>query len=97
MPNVVEFVTFTLKNGVAVSDFLLASDKCNSGFLSAQNGYIARKLIVKDEVWADWVLWATMEDAQAAMNAENENDAAQEYFSFIENCDMRHFSVERSY
>jgi hypothetical protein len=97
MANVVEFITFNLKKGTSVADFLLASDKINSGFLAAQKGFIARKLLVKDEIWADWVLWETMEDAQNAANTAGVNFADHEYFSFIENCDMRYFSVEKNY
>jgi len=97
MPNVVEYVSFNLKNGASVPDFLLASEKMNAGFLSARKGYISRKLLVDGEIWADWVLWETMEDALHAAKAFGENAVDREYMSFIENCDMRHFSVEKSY
>jgi hypothetical protein len=97
MANVVEFVTFNLIKGASVADFLLASDKINSGFLAVQKGYISRKLIVQDELWADLVLWETMEDARNAANSIGENFEHYGYFSFIENCDMHHFSVEKSY
>ena len=42
MTNVVEFQTFKLKEGVAVSDFLSESDKFNNEFLSKQKGYLAK-------------------------------------------------------
>ena len=97
MSNAVEYVSFNLKKGASVQDFLLASEKMNAGFLSAQKGYISRKLLVDGEMWADWVLWETMEDALNAVKAFGGNAVDRAYISFIENCDMRHFSVEKSY
>lgn len=99
MSQAVEFVTFNLKEGVSMQDFLHASEKMNRVFLSAQKGYISRKLLVDGETWADLVLWETMNDA---LNAAKSNDVdaysdALEYFSFIQNADMHHFSVEKSY
>jgi hypothetical protein len=99
MPNVVEFVTFSLKEGASVSNFVLVSDILDCEFLSKQKGYVSRKLLVNGELWADMVLWETMEDALNAVVASGEDDAACEYMSFIDEntCDMRHFSVEKSY
>ena len=68
MSNVVEFASFNLKEGVSVSDFLLVSDKFNICFLSTQRGYISRKLLLAGEMWADSVLWETIEDALEAFS-----------------------------
>lgn len=99
MANTVEFASFNLKKGASVTDFLLVSDKFNNIFLSKQKGYISRKLLLIGEMWADSVLWETMEDALKAFNTANENVAACEYFSFMdeESIKVLHLSVERSY
>ena len=99
MSNVVEFVSFNLKGGASVSDFLLASDKIDQAFLSMQKGYIQRKLLVNDGLWADLVLWETMDDALNAAKSFEGKTAAYEYFSFLDDksIQMRHFSVEKSY
>ena len=99
MANVVEFVSFSLKKGVSTPDFLLASDKFNSVFLSTQKGYISRKLLLGNDVWADSVLWETMEDALKACKAADESAVACEYFSFMDEESIRllHLEVERSY
>ncbi len=99
MSNVVEFVSFNLKKGKSVSDFLLVSDKFNSIFLSKQKGYISRKLLLGGEMWADWVLWNTMEDALKAFNTANENAVACEYLSVMdeESIKVLQLPVERSY
>lgn len=99
MPNVVEFASFNLKKGASVSDFLLVSDKFNSVFLSAQKGYISRKLLLSGELWADSVLWETMEDALKAFNTANEDAVACEYMSFMddESVTVLHLPVVRNY
>lgn len=99
MTNVVEFASFNLKKGASVSDFLLVSDKFNSVFLSKQKGYISRKLLHGGEMWADSVLWETMEDALNAFKAADEDAVACEYMSFLEKKSIKvlHLPVERSY
>jgi len=99
MSNVVEFASFNLKKGASVSDFLLVSDKFNSDFLSKQKGYISRKLLLGGEMWADSVLWETMEDALKAFETAEENTKACEYVSFMdqESIKVLHLTVERNY
>ena len=50
-------------------------------------------------MWADSVLWETMEDALKAFNTADENAVACEYLSFMdeESIKVLHLSVERSY
>lgn len=99
MPSAIEFVSFRLKKGTSVPDFLLVSDKMNIEFLSVQKGYISRKLLAKGEMWADFVIWETMDDALNAAEAFGENDTACEYMSFIDDnsVDMRHLNIEKNY
>lgn len=100
MPNIVEFAPFYLKKAASVPDFLIASDKFHNEFMSKQKGYISRKLLVDGEMWSDLVVWSSMEDAQNAINAFDDNTAACEYMSFIDqerSCDIHHFSIEKSY
>ncbi len=99
MPNVVEFVSFNLKEGVSISDFLVMSDKFNSVFLSIQKGYISRKLLHNDNVWADAVLWETMEDVLKAYDIANENAVACEYVALLdeETIKVHLLPIERSY
>lgn len=99
MSNVIEFASFKLKEEVTVSDFLRSSEIFNSVFLSTQKGYISRKLLHGDDMWADSVLWETMEDALKALLIAEESAEACEYVSFMdqESINVLHFSVERSY
>lgn len=99
MPNVIEFASFNLKEGVSVPDFLLVSDKFNSEFLIAQKGYLSRKLLTKGERWADLVVWETMDDAQNALKAADEDAVAVKYVSLLDDkgMDFSHYFVNKSY
>lgn len=103
MTNVVEFVTFKLKEGVTEEQLLAASDTMNSNFLSLQKGYIERKLVKREDTWGDIVLWETMEDALGAMSAVEdvykEGSADLTYFEYIEQstCELNHLTVEKNY
>jgi len=101
MSNVIEYAPFYLKKEVSIPDFMLASDRLQSEFLSKQKGYVSRKLLAKGEVWCDLIFWETMDDAQSALKAFYENAAACAYLSFLEeeneDCEILHFSVQKSY
>ena len=103
--NVVEFVTFKLKEGVTEQQFLNASDELNANFLSLQKGYINRKLIREENIWADIVLWETIDDAMNAMNVAQQSVVVEscpdyfEYFRLMEesSCEIKHLTVVKNY
>ena len=79
MTQAVEFVTFYLKKKVTISDFLTVSDKFNNEFLSKQKGYISRQLLVDGEMWADMVVWKTMDDAKTAIKVPLDNNPKRKW------------------
>jgi len=93
------FISFNLVKGASVPDFLLASEKLHSEYMSKQKGYISWKQLVEGDMWADLLTWETMGDAQSAMETSCTNEFAQKFFSFIDqgSVKMHLFSVERSY
>ena len=101
MPNSIEFVAFKLKKGVSAEEFRLVSDKFNDEFLAKQKGYISRKLLTKDDMWADLVVWETEDDFQNAMKASKEDAAAREYLSQLnlsaKGSFFHLFAVDREY
>ena len=99
MANAVEIATFNHKKGASVSEFLLVSDRFNRVFLTTQKGYISRKLLRDGEMWADSVLWETMEDAHRAYKNVDAAAAAGEYLSFMdeESIKVLLLPVERIY
>ena len=100
MSSVIKYASFGLKDDVVVQDFLFASDKFTSGCLSAQKGYISRKLLSYGDRWADSIVWETADDAQYAEKVWGTNAFASEYFDFIDGnkgFDFHEFVIEKSY
>jgi hypothetical protein len=98
MPNAVFFVSYNLKKGASVSDFLLASEKLNNEYMSKQKGYVEWKQLVDGDMWVDFLTFETMEDAKK-VESSSPNDLAKKFYSFINlnSCKTHFFSVERSY
>ena len=99
MSAVVEFVSFTLKEGISEQQLIAASDAFETGFLSLQKGYTSRQLIKGKDAWADIALWETMEDALNAVEAVEQSSAAEAYDACIEegSVQLQHFSIVKSY
>ena len=99
MSNAVMFISFSLVKGASVPDFLIASEKVHSEFMSKQKGCISWKQLLEGEMWADLLTWETMADAQNAMEASGANAFVQEFCTFIDQESVKHhlFSIEKSY
>jgi len=99
MTNVVFFNSYKLKKGVSVSDFLLAVENLNNGYISKQNGYVSFELMVDGETWADSTTFKTMEDAKSFAETCEPNELAEKFYSFINlnSCKSNFFSVEKGY
>ena len=91
-------ISFKLKDGVTAADFLIASDEIQENYLSKCKGYISRQLMLIDDVWVDWIIWATMADAENAMHQSMANESAQKFTSLIgEVTEQGLYPLERSY
>ena len=99
MPNAVFFVSYKLKKGASVPDFLIASEKLNDGYMSKQKGYISWKQLVDGDTWVDFLTFETMADAKRVEESNSPNALAESFYSFINlnSCKTHFFSVERSY
>ena len=100
MSNAVFYVSFNLKKGASVSDFLLAAEKLNNEYISKQKGYISWKQLVDGETWADLITFETMEDVKKfEADSDNAGELAEKFYSFINfnSCKQNYFTIERSY
>ena len=99
MSNVIFFNSYKLKKGVSVSDFLEAVNRLNDEYTSKQNGFISSKIAVDGEIWADFTTFETMEDAKKFAEANDPNDLAEKFYSFINlnSCITRFFAIEGSH
>ncbi len=65
----VEIVTFKLNDNVSEAEFLKASDVAGA-FIAAKPGFILRRLTKSsDDVYMDYVVWQTKDNATDAMTA----------------------------
>lgn len=99
MSSAIWFISFKLKKGASVEDFLLASKKCHDEVLSKQKGFISWEVLRNGDTWVDLVRWETAEDAKKGETAGANNPAAREFYSFINmnSCKLELYSVEKSH
>ena len=99
MPNAIFYVSYMLKKGASVPDFLLASEKLNDEYMSKQKGYISWQQGLDGETWADLITFETMADAKRVEESTDPHETAKKFYSYINlmSCKTHFFSVERSY
>jgi len=101
MPNGVYYVSYKLKKGASVPDFLLASETLNNEHISKQKGYISWKQLNDGETWADFCTFETLEDVKnfEESSGKNPNGHALKFYSFINlnSCRGHFFTVEKNY
>lgn len=99
MSNAIWFISFKLKKGASVEDFLTASKKCHDEVLSRQKGFISWEVLRDGDAWVDLVRWETVDDAKNGETAGANNPAAREFYSYINmsSCKLQLYSVEKSH
>ena len=96
MKNALEIVTFKIKDGVNIPDFLKASGELEEGFAKKQEGFLSRTFARNEgNEWVDVIRWQTMADAEAASKAAMESPACAPMFGMIDepSVKMMHFEV----
>ena len=96
MKNALEIVTFKIKDGVKVPDFLKASAELEEGFAKKQEGFIDRTFARSEgNDWVDVIRWKTMADAEAASKAAMQSPVCAPMFGMIDEPSVRmmHFEV----
>ena len=98
MSNAVWFISYKLKKGTSVPDFLLASEKLNNEHVSGKKGYISWKQLVSGDTWADLMTWETIDDAKNFEKGDT-TPLAKKFYSFIDfkSLKSQFFTVEKSY
>ena len=100
MSNAVYFVSYKLKKGASVSDFLHSAEMLNNEYISKQKGYVSWKQFVDGNTWADMITFETMENLNTFKEASRKpNELAKNFYSFMNlfSCKVHLFSVEKSY
>lgn len=71
-------------------------ENLNKEHISKQNGFFSFKLLVDGETWADYTTFETMEDAKTFAEANEPNEFAEKFYSFLNfnSCRSNFLSVE---
>jgi hypothetical protein len=96
MKNALEIVTYKIKDGVTVPDFLKASAQLEEGFARKQEGFMGRTFARSEgNEWVDVIRWQSMAAAEAASKAAMESPACGPMFGMIDepSVKMMHFEV----
>ena len=94
----IETVTFKLAEGVSREDFLEAA-AASTAFVKARPGFVARRLSCSvDGTWIEHIEWETLEAAQAAAAAIQQDESVKPFLSCIEgpSVTLRHSALEVS-
>ena len=86
MSNAVYYVSYKLKRGASVPDFLLAAEKLNNEHISKQKGYISWQQLYdkKKNRWADYCTFETMDDLNNFLEvSRNPCELAKKFYSFM--------------
>jgi len=102
MAKAIYYVSYPLKKGASVPDFLAAAETLNKEFISKQPGYVSWEQLRDGDVWADVLTFETMDDLNHFKEVSNNPSAlAEAFYSFMNLspslCKLHVFSVERSY
>ncbi len=99
MKKAIFYVSFKLKKGVVVEEFLEAAKQLNDEYMSKQKGYISWDQLVDGDTWADYIMFETLEDAKRVANPTEPNELANKFYSFLNlnSCKMHLYEVERSH
>ena len=96
MKNALEIVTFKIKDGVMLPDFLKDSAELEEDFAKIQEGFLSRTFArSEDNEWVDVIRWRTMADAEAAAKAAMQSPACAPMFGMIDepSVKMMHFEI----
>lgn len=95
------YVSYKVKNGASVEDFLAASEQLNNEHISKQPGYVSWQQLRDGDLWVDMATFETLEDVKnfESNSAANPNEYAAKFYSFLNFSTVKshYFTVERIY
>jgi len=98
MENAIYHVSYKLKKGTSIEEFLAAAKALNDQFIAKQKGYMSSQQLNDGDTWADQITFATMDDAKNFLaNAGNVSETAQKFYSLINlnSCKQHLFLVKQ--
>lgn len=84
MPKAVWNFSFKLKKGVLQEDFIEATKKLHDEIISKATGFVSWEQYLQGDVWTDFVVWETLEDANNGTTAAEGSELAKNFYAMIQ-------------
>lgn len=99
MSNAIWLISYKLKEGASVEDFLRASEACHQEVLSQQKGFLSWDVLRDGDTWVDLVKWETAQDTKKGETAGASHPASHAFYAFIDmsSCKLQPYSLEKSH
>jgi len=99
MKKVTIVISYKLKKGTDIEEFLAASEKLNDEYMSKQKGYISWRQLNEKDTWVDALTFESMEDAKRIEENDNPCELALKFYSYINlpSCRMNYYTIEKEY
>lgn len=92
-------ISFKLRKGVSAEDFIAATRRLHDEVVSKAQGFISWEQYVQEDIWTDFVLWETLEDANRATTIGQGQEAAKKFYNMLQmnSCKMLVSSFIKKY
>lgn len=76
--------SYKLKKNVSAEQFIELTQKLHDEVISKAKGFISWEHYLQDDVWTDFVLWETKEDANNAATAGKRKEVTEKFYACIQ-------------
>lgn len=99
MSKAIWMFSFKLKKSATKEEFISATQKLHDEVISKQKGFISWTQYLDGDTWIDLVNWESLEDANKALTAGNNNETAKNFYSLLNmtSCKTKVLPAEKSY
>ncbi|MDE6763774.1 MAG: hypothetical protein K2J73_08860 [Oscillospiraceae bacterium] len=76
--------SYKLKKNVSKDEFIELTQKLHDEIISKAKGFISWEHYLQDNIWTDFVLWETEEDANNAMTIGKGKETTEKFYDCIQ-------------
>ena len=76
--------SYKLKKGVSEDKFIELTQKLHDEVISKADGFISWEHYLQKDIWTDFVLWETEDDANKAMTVGKGKDVTNNFYECIQ-------------
>lgn len=77
-------ISFKLKSGITDQEFIAATKLLHDNVISKASGFISWQQYVQGDIWTDFVLWETLQDAKNATKAGSKTSEAKNFYAMLQ-------------